>query len=361
MKREGFGHPKMRLAARDLRQPLCTVYGIMESLWYATAVRFPRGDIGRLTDEEIGAEIEGLEMLAISGERLVEVLVTRRLIDRHPEHRLIVHDWSTHADSHVHAYLAKRLLLFADGTIPRTPHDLFNAATRERIRAQFDQITGKCPAQQENRQDGEDGVPDSSGTSPDQSRTFPGQVPAMPVPVPVQEKYMGGCAPPASDPELFGERPIASGPERPAPSARGPDPLEIEFETRVRPLYPKRHGDHRWRAALGGFRAARKRGEPLEAFVSGVRRYAAYCESLGWVGTERVKQAATFFGREECWRETWGTRQEQASSGTPAGTQELDECAMCGEVIRWRVGEPKPRHACPAREAAAVAARSGSA
>lgn len=353
MKREGFGHPKFRLAARDLGIPLCALYGIMESLWYATAVRFPRGDLGRLTDEEIGAEIDGLEMLAISGERLVEVLVARRLLDLHPEHRLVVHDWSTHADSHVHAHLAKRIWLFADGTVPRTPHDLFNAAARERIRAQYE----KTAESHRKSEDCGTRVRDSSGTSPDESRTSPGQVPAMPVPVPVPviKKDLGGCTPPATEPELF-EPPIGE-----PPAAKPPDPLEIEFEREVRPLYPKRLGDHRWRAALGSYRAARRAGEPLEAFVGGVRRYAAYCESLGWVGTERVKQAATFFGREQCWRETWGTRQGPATSGSPVGTQELDECAMCGEVIRWRVGETKPRHACPAREASAVAARSGGA
>lgn len=112
MKREAFGHAKFRLVARDLGLPVFSVYGLVVAIWNTTAVRFPRGDIGRLTDEEIATEIEGCE---IDPERLVEVLVRRRLLDRHPEHRLVVHDWHEHADDAVHYKLARAGVDFANG------------------------------------------------------------------------------------------------------------------------------------------------------------------------------------------------------------------------------------------------------
>lgn len=73
----------------------------------------------------------------------------------------------------------------------------------------------------------------------------------------------------------------------------------------VRNAYPPRDGDQKWPLALSRFAAARKGGEPLEIIVEGVARYASYCETKGWVGTEYVKQAATFFGVGQCWREKW--------------------------------------------------------
>lgn len=267
MKREGFGHPKLRLAARDLRLPMCTIYGIMESLWYATAVRFPRGDIGRLTDEEIGAEIDGLELLEINGAQLVEVLVARRLIDRHPEHRLVVHDWPEHADSHVHAYLAKRVITFADGSLPRLPHDLFNAATRERIRAQYEAKAAEgrrnpsldhpadAPQEAAEVPDESQLGPDRSGTSPDFPGTSPEPVPAMPVPVPVNT-YSPAAPADVLKPPADGDPPEKPPPEQPAgPKRSWITPYadawaqrtggEMPIEPALKPLgkLRKKHGD----------------------------------------------------------------------------------------------------------------------
>jgi hypothetical protein len=56
------------------------------------------------------------------------------------------------------------------------------------------------------------------------------------------------------------------------------DPLLVEFETEIKPVYPKRDGDHRWKRAFSGYRSARKAGEPLDVVRAGVERYSAYCE-----------------------------------------------------------------------------------
>lgn len=124
VKREAFGHAKFRLVARDLGIPVFSAYGLIASIWNTTSLRFPRGDIGRLSNEEIAAEIEGY---VEDADRLVEVLVKRRLLDQHPEHRLVVHDWSEHADDTVHWKVASiGNGTFADGT----PSKRINAKDR---------------------------------------------------------------------------------------------------------------------------------------------------------------------------------------------------------------------------------------
>jgi len=334
MKREGFGHAKFRLVARDLGIPVYAVYGIMESLWHTTALRFPRGDIGRLTNEEIAAEIDGLE---IDGDRLVAVLIARRLLDQHPEHRIVVHDWSEHADDTVHYKLARAGVTFADGAISRRARP---SATSDDAKQQSTTV----------------------GDSRRQSLPVGDGLPS-PSPSPSERTDTSDSEP--SDPS--GVASVPSGPAAPvleltpptngrakarakAAAIRG-DPLEAEFETHVRPHYPRRDGDHRWRAALRGFQAARRGGEPLEAIVRGVRGYAAYCERRGLVGTEKVKMAATFFGSERSWREPWSQPQTGAATGPPRGTKEWVTCPTCDADYPRLIGEPDP-HACPAQRAA---------
>ncbi len=83
-----------------------------------------------------------------------------------------------------------------------------------------------------------------------------------------------------------------------------PDHDAVEFD-QVKAIYPRRDGDQRWRQALGHYRAARKAGESIEVIMAGVQRYRAWCERKSLIGTDKVKQAATFLGLEKCWRESW--------------------------------------------------------
>jgi hypothetical protein len=92
------------------------------------------------------------------------------------------------------------------------------------------------------------------------------------------------------------------------------DIYQIEFETQIKPAYPKRDGDQRWQKALSHYRVARKAGEPMQAILEGVHRYALWLDEKGRLGTETVKQAATFFGNEKSWREPWSV-----SSKLPGG------------------------------------------
>lgn len=69
--------------------------------------------------------------------------------------------------------------------------------------------------------------------------------------------------------------------------------------------YPKRAGGNSKTAALKAFTARVKSGVDPVDILAGVQRYAAYLAATGRVGTEYVKQAATFFGPNEHWAEPW--------------------------------------------------------
>jgi hypothetical protein len=110
-----MAHTKMKRLCRRLDIPLWQAVGLMESLWHLTARETPRGDVGKLSDEDIalvldyrGDEVEMLNVLADCG-----------WLDRDPVHRLIVHDWSDHADDAVQMRLARTRLFFANGRPPK--------------------------------------------------------------------------------------------------------------------------------------------------------------------------------------------------------------------------------------------------
>lgn len=87
-----------------------------------------------------------------------------------------------------------------------------------------------------------------------------------------------------------------------------------EFEATWR-AYPKRTGGNPKRAAFKAWRARRREGVPADALHAGVVRYAAYVDATGKAGSEYVKQARTFFGPDEHYRESWNVHQQPVSGG----------------------------------------------
>jgi hypothetical protein len=83
----------------------------MESIWHLISRQCPRGDIGRLCDEDIALAIDYREDPA----ELITVLVGCGWIDPDPEHRLLIHDWHEHANMR----LARARRLFASGHTPK--------------------------------------------------------------------------------------------------------------------------------------------------------------------------------------------------------------------------------------------------
>ena len=118
-------------------------------------------------------------------------------------------------------------------------------------------------------------------------------------------------------------------PDRPSSSERPPPTLSrlarqngrrvypAAFE-RVWAAYPKRAGGNSTPDAYGAWRAQIVAGVSAEEMEDGVRRYALYCEAERMVDTRYVKQAATFFGRGEHWREDWAVPSKSGGAPEPA-------------------------------------------
>jgi hypothetical protein len=128
VKREALNHTKMKRLCRRLGVPTYHGVGILESLWQLTAREAPRGDIGKLSDEDIaiGIDYRGEESA------LMEALVDSGWIDRSEEFRMIIHDWDEHADDAVHMRLARSRAHFCSGRAPK----LARLGGKERTEAQ---------------------------------------------------------------------------------------------------------------------------------------------------------------------------------------------------------------------------------
>lgn len=74
---------------------------------------------------------------------------------------------------------------------------------------------------------------------------------------------------------------------------------------RIREIYPKRSGSHRWQDAENHFRARVREGYTPEVILAGVERYAAYVRAEGTEGSSFVQQAATFLGTNKGFLEDW--------------------------------------------------------
>lgn len=79
-----------------------------------------------------------------------------------------------------------------------------------------------------------------------------------------------------------------------------------QFETVWR-IYPKRNGDNPKGRAYKSWKARLAEGHTVTELTEGVERYARYCRASGNEGSEYVKQAATFFGPDKPFLETWQT------------------------------------------------------
>lgn len=77
-----------------------------------------------------------------------------------------------------------------------------------------------------------------------------------------------------------------------------------EFETAWQ-AYPKRAGGNSKSGAFKAWKARLKDGVKPEDMLAGVKRYAAYTRATGSVGTQYVKQAASFFGPDRHFEESW--------------------------------------------------------
>lgn len=89
-----------------------------------------------------------------------------------------------------------------------------------------------------------------------------------------------------------------------APACSVKQDYSPEFETAWQ-AYPKRAGGNSKSGAWKAWKARLKDGVKPDDMLAGVKRYAAYARATGSVGTQYVKQAATFFGPDRHFEESW--------------------------------------------------------
>lgn len=103
MKRDAPNNSKMKRVCRVLDIPAYQAVGILELLWHLTAREAPRGNIGKLSNEDIAL---ALDYRGDEG-KLIDALVRTGWLDESAEHRLVVHDWHEHADEAVKKRLTR--------------------------------------------------------------------------------------------------------------------------------------------------------------------------------------------------------------------------------------------------------------
>lgn len=96
--------------------------------------------------------------------------------------------------------------------------------------------------------------------------------------------------------------------------------------------YPKREGGNSKTDALKAWNARVKAGVPESDMLAGIKRYAAYCTATGIVGQRFVKQASSFLGTGEHWRQDWGV----AGAPVREAPRQLPGGGISGESIGLR-------------------------
>lgn len=101
---------------------------------------------------------------------------------------------------------------------------------------------------------------------------------------------------------------------------------EPEWFSEFKALYPPRAGDQGWRKALKAGQARITEGHLPGELTGGARRYAEFCRSTQKIGTEFVKQAATFLGPDKPFLQSWlppSTKADIRLAGNLTAAQEF--------------------------------------
>lgn len=115
---------------------------------------------------------------------------------------------------------------------------------------------------------------------------------------------------PVNEPKSIGTSAKAAEPSRTVKQDYSAD-----FETAWQ-AYPKRAGGNPKQSAWKAWSARLREGISAAEMLAGVQRYAVYVTNTRKAGTEYVKQAATFFGPDHHFAESWAVPSQQCS--TPA-------------------------------------------
>src|SRR5262245_37189711 len=86
-------------------------------LWHLTARYTPRGDVGKWSDDEIAMALDWEGDPAA----LIYAFIQSGLLENHPEHRLVVHDWADHAENTVRKCIKRKGLSFVSKHVGTSP------------------------------------------------------------------------------------------------------------------------------------------------------------------------------------------------------------------------------------------------
>ena len=109
-------HPKFTRLTKLLGVPRYMALGCLETLWHFTGRYTPQGNIGKYADADIEAWCgwDGPEGAMLS------TLLEAGWLDLDNGQGYVVHDWSEYADETVHTELARKCMMFCDGTLPKS-------------------------------------------------------------------------------------------------------------------------------------------------------------------------------------------------------------------------------------------------
>lgn len=79
--------------------------------------------------------------------------------------------------------------------------------------------------------------------------------------------------------------------------------LPTDYLEQLRAEYPRRDGDNGWLHVRSLVPRAITMGATWARILKGTRAYKIHCDRKGLTGSELVKQARTFFGRDQWWEE----------------------------------------------------------
>jgi hypothetical protein len=115
-KRGTLDHPKTLALSSLLDIDQAHALGLLEALWHFAGTYAPQGDIGRFSNSAIA---QGMRT-RINPETLIEALVNAHYLDKCGEKlgRLVIHDWSDHADEAVRKKLQRVNLGFKSVETP---------------------------------------------------------------------------------------------------------------------------------------------------------------------------------------------------------------------------------------------------
>ena len=107
----------------------------------------------------------------------------------------------------------------------------------------------------------------------------------------------------------------------------------------LRAAYPRRSGAQGWLPAERLVEGHIRNGVPFDEILEGTKAYAKWCDYTGKTGTELVKQARTFYGRDQWWDEDYSipdTYKRRTPEVITPAQHKRDAAASIAQMDKWR-------------------------